>query len=125
MRPALPELFSTPDQMNKQIVKGSGMKDKMSTTMKKGPDDESKRISAMAREQKEQVQITGSKLGPLETLKKAQLEENMNKKGNAMGRDAGQQNEPISNNVENAKTKKGTGDLRRNNNQERERKNMG
>ena len=79
----------------------------------------------MAREQKEQVQITGSKLGPLETLKKAQIEEHMNKKGNAMGRDAGQQNEPNQNNVEKAKTKKGTGDVRRNNNQEGDSKNMG
>ena len=58
MRPALPELFSTPDQMNKQIVKGSGMKEKKSMTMKKGPDEERKRISAMAIEYREQIQIT-------------------------------------------------------------------
>ena len=48
-----------------------GTKDIKSTTMKKGPDEESKKLSTMAREQREQVQNTRKKLGPLETLKKS------------------------------------------------------
>ena len=79
----------------------------------------------MAREQREQMQINERKLGPLKALKKAQLEENIMKKGNAISRVAGQQNEPNQNNVRTAKTKEGTGDVRRNNNKEGESKNMG
>ena len=75
---------------NKQTVKGMETKDSKSTTMRKGPDVERKRLSAMTREQREQMQNTGKKLGPLETLKKAQLDEKMTKKGNAMGSFQGQ-----------------------------------
>ena len=71
-----------------------GTKDTKSTTMKKGQDEEAKRLSTMSREQREQMQDKRKQLGPLETLKKAQLKEKMTKKGNAMGRVRGQQHEP-------------------------------
>ena len=71
------------------------------------------------------MQSSGRKLGLVETLKQTQLEEKMTKKGNAMSRVARQQNEPNQNNVQKAKTKEGTGDVRRNNNKEGESKNIG
>ena len=101
------------------------MKYKKSMTMKKGPDEESKRMMAVAREQREQMQVTGRKQGPAETLKRAKLEDRVTKKGNAMSSVAGQQHEPSQNNVRKAKTKERTGDVRRNNNKEGESKNLG
>ena len=65
----LQELFA-PDQMNKQAVKGREMKETKSSTMKKGPDEERKKLSTMAKEQGEQMRNTRKKLGQIKTLKK-------------------------------------------------------
>ena len=53
------------------------MNETKSTIVKKAPDEESKKQSAIAREQ---ILTTRKKLGPLETLKRAQLEEKMTSK---------------------------------------------
>ena len=71
--------------------------------VKKAPDKESKKLSPMAREQ---VQNTSKKLGPLETLKRAQLEEMM-----TTDRVCGQQKEHNQNNADMAKTREGTADV--------------
>ena len=90
--------------------------------MKKAPDEESKKLSAMAREQ---IQNTRKKLGPLETLKRAQLEAKMTTKGKATDRVHGQQKEHNQNNADMSKTREGTGDGCRNNNKEGANTNMG
>ena len=90
-------------------------------TLKNGPDEEWKRSMAVTREQTEKMQSTG----PVETLQRTQLEEQITKKGNAVSKVPGQQNEHNQNNVEKSKTIEGKENVRRKNNKEGENKNMG
>ena len=59
-----------PDQTNKNPVNATVMKDTKSMIVKKALDEESKKLSPMAREQ---IQNTRKKVVPLDTLKRAQL----------------------------------------------------
>ena len=61
-----------PDQTNKNPVNATVTKDTKSTIVKKALDEESKKLSPMVRKQ---IQNTRKKVGPLDTLKRAQLGE--------------------------------------------------
>ena len=100
----LPELF-TLYRTNIHPVNATVITDTQSTIVKKALDEESRKLSAMGREQ---IKNTRKKLGP--------LEEKMTSKVKAAGKVHRQQKEHHHNNA---------GDGRRNNNKEGENTNMG
>ena len=70
------------DHTNKHPANATVMKETKSTNVKKALDEESKKLTAMPREQ---IKNTRKKLGPLDNLKRVQLEEKMTSKMKAAG----------------------------------------
>ena len=90
----MPELFN-PDHTTKHARNAPIMKDMESAKVKKAQDEEIKKLRAMAREQIQYTkrQVTIKKLNPLETLRRAKLEEKITSKVKASSKVHRQQKE--------------------------------